>query len=47
MGGLVFGRLNRIPSVGDEIDVGPGRLRVTRMKGRRIEYLLFLPHAQD
>lgn len=45
VGGLVFGRLNRIPSVGDEIDVGPGRLRVTRMRGRRIEYLLFLPNG--
>jgi putative hemolysin len=43
VGGLVFGRLNRIPSVGDEIDIGSGRLRVTRMRGRRIEYLLFLP----
>ena len=43
VGGLVFGRLNRIPSVGDEIDIGSGRLRVTRMRGRRIEYLLFMP----
>jgi putative hemolysin len=46
VGGLVFGRLNRIPSVGDEIDIGPGRLRVTRMRGRRIEYLLYLPNGQ-
>jgi len=43
VGGLVFGRLNRIPSVGDEIDIGSGRLRVTRMRGRRIDYLLYLP----
>jgi len=46
VGGLVFGRLNRIPAVGDEIDVGVGRLRVTRMRGRRIEYLLFQPAAK-
>lgn len=43
VGGLVFGRLNRIPVVGDEIAVESGRMRVTRMRGRRIEYLLFDP----
>jgi putative hemolysin len=43
LGGYLFGRLNRIPVVGDEIDVGSGRLRVTQMRGRRIEYMLFIP----
>jgi CBS domain containing-hemolysin-like protein len=43
VGGLVFGRLNRIPVVGDEIEVESGKMRVTRMRGRRIEYLLFNP----
>ena len=47
VGGLVFGRLNRIPSVGDEIELDSGRLRVTRMRGRRIEYLLFLPRVKQ
>jgi putative hemolysin len=42
VGGFVFGRLNRIPTVGDEVEVASGRLRVTRMRGRRVEYLLFL-----
>jgi putative hemolysin len=42
VGGFFLGRLNRIPAVGDEVDVASGRLRVTRMRGRRIEYLLFL-----
>ncbi|MEJ2205093.1 MAG: hemolysin family protein [Gemmatimonadota bacterium] len=43
LGGLVFGRLNRIPEVGDRIDVDSGSLRVVQMQGRRIEYLNFIP----
>jgi putative hemolysin len=43
VGGFVFGRLNRIPVVGDEVEVETGVFRVTRMHGRRVEYLLFLP----
>ena len=43
VGGFVFGRLNRIPVVGDQVDIESGSLRVTKMKGRRIEYLLFVP----
>ena len=42
VGGLVFGRLNRIPVVGDEVEVESGKLRVTQMNGRRIEYLVFV-----
>ncbi|GMV07568.1 MAG: hypothetical protein AMXMBFR53_38430 [Gemmatimonadota bacterium] len=45
LGGFVFGRLNRIPVVGDQIDIGPGVLRVVKMQGRRVEYLLFQPHG--
>ncbi len=41
IGGFVFGRINRIPVVGDEVKVETGTLRVTQMKGRRIDYLLF------
>ena len=41
IGGFVFGRLNRIPVVGDEVTVEGGRFRVTQMKGRRIRYLVF------
>lgn len=41
VGGFVFGRINRIPVVGDEVRVETGTLRVTQMKGRRIDYLLF------
>jgi magnesium and cobalt transporter len=43
LGGFIFGRLNRIPTVGDQVEIVSGRLRVTHMKGRRIEYLLFVP----
>lgn len=39
--GYVFGRLARIPVVGDEVEIPTGTLRVTQMRGRRIEYLLF------
>jgi CBS domain containing-hemolysin-like protein len=43
LGGLVISRLNRIPRVGDVLDVEGGAFRVVRMKGRRIEFLLFSP----
>jgi putative hemolysin len=47
LGGLVFGRLNRIPLVGDQVEVEPGVLRVVRMRGRRVEYVLFIPHPEN
>jgi CBS domain containing-hemolysin-like protein len=43
VGGFVFGRLNRIPVVGDEVEIGSGTLRVTQMSGRRVRYLRFEP----
>jgi len=43
--GFVFGRLNRIPEVGDRVEVEGGAFQVTEMQGRRIEYLLFSPHV--
>jgi len=45
LGGFVFGRLNRIPIVGDQVDLPSGKLKVTHMKGRRIEYLMFIPEG--
>jgi putative hemolysin len=45
LGGFVFGRLNRIPVVGDQVELPTGSLRVTHMRGRRIEYLLFIPEG--
>lgn len=43
--GFVFSRLNRIARVGDRVTVDGGAFRVLRMKGRRIEFLLFTPGA--
>jgi CBS domain containing-hemolysin-like protein len=43
VGGFVFGRLNRVAVVGDEVVVTSGTFRVTQMEGRRIQYLLFEP----
>jgi putative hemolysin len=45
--GFVFGRLNRIPRVGDQVEVDNGSLQVLRMGGRRIEFLLFTPKQED
>jgi putative hemolysin len=47
LGGFVFGRLNRVAVVGDEVAVTSGTLRVTQMRGRRIQYLLFEPAADE
>ncbi len=41
IGGYVFGSLNRVPKMGDEVGVPGGSLRVVRMRGRRVEYLRF------
>jgi CBS domain containing-hemolysin-like protein len=46
-GGFVFGRMGRIGRVGDEVRVEGGTLRITRMKGRRIDLLHFFPEARD
>jgi len=43
IGGLVFGRLNRLPLIGDTVKVDGGILQVAKVRGRRIEYLLFSP----
>jgi putative hemolysin len=44
IGGYIFGQLNRIPLVGDEVGVdGAGIFRVVKMKGRRVEYLRYRP----
>jgi putative hemolysin len=43
LGGLIFSRLNRIPRVGDVVEVPGGRFKVLKMHGRRTEYLLYSP----
>jgi putative hemolysin len=43
LGGFVFGQLNRIPSVGDEVSVPGGVFRVAKMRGRRVDFVEFSP----
>jgi len=45
VGGFVFGSLNRVPEVGDEVALEEGVFRVVKMRGRRIEYLRFIPES--
>jgi len=45
LGGFLFGGLSRIGKVGDVVEVDGGEFRVTRMKGRRIEYSVFRPRS--
>ena len=47
VGGYVFGSLNRVPQVSDEVAVAEGRLRVVKMRGRRIEYLRYLAKVSE
>jgi CBS domain containing-hemolysin-like protein len=46
LGGYVFGSLNRVAEVGDEVSAEGGTFRVVTMQGRRIEYLKFLPKKE-
>jgi len=46
LGGFVFGRLDRIPKVGDQVSVDSGTLEVLRMRDRRVEYVLFRPSRE-
>lgn len=44
LGGYLFGRLSRVGRVGDVVEVeGSGSFRITRMRGRRIEYAVWQP----
>jgi putative hemolysin len=43
IGGYVFGRIGRVPAVGDEVAIEGGRLRVVAMSGRRVEQVAYLP----
>jgi len=39
LGGLVFGRLGRLPRVGDQVVIGKATFEVLEMEGRRVEKL--------
>jgi magnesium and cobalt transporter len=47
LGGLIFSRLNRIPRVGDVVEVEGGAFKVAKMKGRRTEFLIFRPGSGE
>jgi magnesium and cobalt exporter, CNNM family len=47
LGGFVFGALNRVARAGDVVDVEGGRFRVTRVKGRRVEYIVFISDSVE
>ncbi len=44
VGGLVMSTLERIPGVGDTIELEDGTLTVQRMDGRRVDRVRFVPH---
>ena len=44
VGGFLMSTLERIPVVGDTIDVEDGTLEVQRMDGRRVDRVKFTPH---
>jgi CBS domain containing-hemolysin-like protein len=43
VGGFVMAVLGRVPQRGDEVPLTTGRLRVTRMEGRRVDRLRWIP----
>ncbi|MFT3798506.1 hemolysin family protein [Microbacterium sp.] len=44
VGGFVMSTLERIPAVGDTVDLEDGTLTVQRMDGRRVDRVRFTPH---
>ena len=45
LGGHVFGVLNRIGQVGDVVELENAHLRITQMRGRRVEYVVLVRKA--
>jgi CBS domain containing-hemolysin-like protein len=44
VGGFLMSTLERIPAVGDSVEVEDGTLTVNRMDGRRVDRVKFVPH---
>jgi len=42
--GYVMSVLERVPSVGDEVDLDTGKLQVVRMDGRRVDRIRYVPN---
>jgi putative hemolysin len=47
VGGYVFGQLERIPDVGDEVETTGGRFRVVTMDGRRVSRVAFISDSPE
>ena len=45
LGGYVFGVLNRIGQVDDVVELENAQLRITQMRGRRVEYVVLVRDA--
>ncbi|MBO0980548.1 hemolysin family protein [Microbacterium sp. SD291] len=45
--GYVMSVLERVPVVGDEVEVDTGMLQVVRMDGRRIDRIRYIPRSDD
>ncbi len=45
--GYMMSQLGRIPSVGDEVEIANGVLRVERMDGRRVDRVRFTPEVEE
>ena len=45
VGGFLMSELERIPVVGDEVEIEDGTLAVQRMDGRRVDRVRFTPDA--
>ncbi len=45
--GYMMSQLGRIPSVGDEVQIANGVLRVERMDGRRVDRVRFTPEVEE
>ena len=43
VGGFLMNELERIPAVGDEVEIEDGTLAVQRMAGRRVDRVRFAP----
>ncbi|KNY07395.1 hemolysin family protein [Microbacterium sp. GCS4] len=46
VGGFVMSVLERVPSVGDEVPLDTGTLRVVRMDGRRVDRIRYVPNPE-
>jgi CBS domain containing-hemolysin-like protein len=47
VGGYIMSVLERIPAVGDSVDIEDGTLTVQRMDGRRVDRIRFLPSVEE